>query len=291
MYSKNKDYLRKLFDQMYKRIISRLDIKNGVLVKGIGLEGLRNLGNPEHFLKIYYDQKIDELHLQDVVASLYGRDVLFNIIERISKKIFINISVGGGIKDEREVDKLLRLGVDKIIINSAAVKKPSLLEELVKRYGSSTIGVNIETTKIDNKYEIFIETGRERTNIELFRWIDKVQQSNVGEIIVTEISKEGRSKGFNIDLYKNIRKRVDAQLVAHGGAGPLDNIFKLFREADVDGVSIASLFHYKNIETQPSLRLKGSNAFIKDVKEEDKAGISVTDLKKYLLIKKIKVRL
>jgi len=291
MYSKNKDYLRKLFDQMYKRIISRLDIKNGVLVKGIGLEGLRNLGNPEHFLKIYYDQKIDELHLQDVVASLYGRDVLFNIIERISKKIFINISVGGGIKDEREVDKLLRLGVDKIIINSAAVKKPSLLEELVKRYGSSTIGVNIETTKIDNKYEIFIETGRERTNIELFRWIDKVQQSNVGEIIVTEISKEGRSKGFNIDLYKNIRKRVDAQLVAHGGAGPLDNIFKLFREADVDGVSIASLFHYKNIETQPSLRLKGSNAFIKDVKEEDKAGISVTDLKKYLFKKKIKVRL
>ena len=254
---------------MYKRIISRLDIKNGVLVKGIGLEGLRNLGNPEHFLKIYYDQKIDELHLQDVVASLYGRDVLFNIIERISKKIFINISVGGGIKDEREVDKLLRLGVDKIIINSAAVKKPSLLEELVKRYGSSTIGVNIETTKIDNKYEIFIETGRERTNIELFRWIDKVQQFNVGEIIVTEISKEGRSKGFNIDLYKNIRKRVDAQLVAHGGAGPLDNIFKLFREADVDGVSIASLFHYKNIETQPSLKLKGSNAFIKDVKEED----------------------
>lgn len=276
---------------MYKRIISRLDIKNGVLVKGIGLEGLRNLGNPEHFLKIYYDQKIDELHLQDVVASLYGRDVLFNIIERISKKIFINISVGGGIKDEREVDKLLRLGVDKIIINSAAVKKPSLLEELVKRYGSSTIGVNIETTKIDNKYEIFIETGRERTNIELFRWIDKVQQFNVGEIIVTEISKEGRSKGFNIDLYKNIRKRVDAQLVAHGGAGPLDNIFKLFREADVDGVSIASLFHYKNIETQPSLKLKGSNAFIKDVKEEDKAGISVTDLKKYLFKKKIKVRL
>ena len=160
---------------MYKRIISRLDIKNGILVKGIGLEGLRNLGDPEPFLRTYYNQKIDEIHFQDVVASLYGRDVLFNIIERISKKIFVNVSVGGGIKDEYEVDKLLRLGVDKVVINSAAVRNPSLLEKLVKIYGSSTISVSIETAKIDKNYEIFIETGREKTNLELFRWIDKVQ--------------------------------------------------------------------------------------------------------------------
>ena len=102
---------------MYKRIISRLDIKNGILVKGIGLEGLRNLGDPDSFIKTYYDQKIDEIHFQDVVASLYGRDVLFNIIENF-KKIFVNVSVGGGIKDVNEVDQLLRIGVDKIVINS-----------------------------------------------------------------------------------------------------------------------------------------------------------------------------
>ncbi len=276
---------------MYKRIISRLDIKNGILVKGIGLEGLRNLGDPEPFLRTYYNQKIDEIHFQDVVASLYGRDVLFNIIERISKKIFVNVSVGGGIKDEYEVDKLLRLGVDKVVINSAAVRNPSLLEKLVKIYGSSTISVSIETAKIDKNYEIFIETGREKTNLELFRWIDKVQSFNVGEIIVTEIPNEGRNKGYNIDLYKTIRNRVDTQLVAHGGAGPLENIVDLFSIAKVDAASIASLFHYKNIQSHNDLKLKGSNAFIKDMKEEDKTGLSVLDLKKYLIKKKVKVRI
>ena len=271
---------------MYKRIISRLDLKNGILVKGIGLEGLRNLGDPEYFLKIYYDQKIDEIHFQDVVASLYGRDILFNIIERVSKKIFVNISVGGGIKNEKEVDQLLRLGVDKVNINSAAVRDPKLLERLVKIYGASTIGVNIETIKIDNNYEILIETGRERTNIELFRWIDKVQELNVGEITVTEISKEGRNKGYNVNLYKDLRGRIDSQLVAHGGAGPLDNIVDLFNTAEVDAISIASLFHYKNIQAQENSKLKGSNAYAKGIKEEDKFGMSVFDLKKYLLSKK-----
>lgn len=276
---------------MYKRIISRLDIKNGILVKGIGLEGLRNLGDPEHFVKIYYNQKIDEIHFQDIVASLYGRDVLFNIIEKISKKLFVNVSVGGGIKDEKEVDKLLRIGVDKVMINSAAVRNPKFLTNLVSKYGASTIGVNIETAKINNKYEIFIETGREKTNIELFRWIDKIQTLNVGEITVTEISMEGRNKGFNIDLYKNLRKRIDTQLVAHGGAGPFDNIANLFLEADVDAISIASMFHYNNIQRQENLKLKGSNDFIRSFQENDKSGSTVTDLKKYLLSRKIKVRL
>ena len=276
---------------MYKRIISRLDIKNGILVKGIGLEGLRNLGDPEHFVKIYYNQKIDEIHFQDIVASLYGRDVLFNIIEKVSKKIFVNISVGGGIKDEKEVDKLLRIGVDKVMINSAAVRSPKFLSNLVSKYGASTIGVNVETAKINNKYEIFIETGREKTNIELFRWIDKIQTLNVGEITVTEITMEGRNKGFNINLYKDLRKRIDTQLVAHGGAGPFENIANLFLEADVDAISIASLFHYNNIQRQENLKLKGSNAFIKSFQENDKSGSSVTDLKKYLLSKKIKVRI
>ena len=276
---------------MYKRIISRLDIKNGILVKGIGLEGLRNLGNPESFLKTYYDQKIDEIHFQDVVASLYGRDVLFSIIEKISKKIFVNVSVGGGIKNVKEVDQLLRIGVDKVVINTAAVRNPDILEKLVKIYGSSTIGVNIETSKIGENYEVLIETGRERTKIDLFRWVDKVQELNVGEITVTEISREGRNKGFNINLYKDLRNRIDTQFIAHGGAGPLENIANLFNTADIDAVSIASLFHYKNIQPQDNLKLKGSNSFIKSIKDDEKFGISILDLKKYLISQNIKIRI
>ena len=223
------------------------------------------------------------LHIAIKAQSIY--------IDLLLIKIFVNVSVGGGIKDEKEVDKLLRIGVDKVMINSAAVRNPKFLANLVSKYGASTIGVNVETAKINNKYEIFIETGREKTNIELFRWIDKIQALNVGEITVTEINMEGRNKGFNINLYKDLRKRIDTQLVAHGGAGPFENIANLFLEADVDAISIASLFHYNNIEKQENLKLKGSNAFIKSFKESDKNGSSVTDLKKYLLSKNIKVRL
>ncbi len=276
---------------MYKRIISRLDVKNGILVKGINLEGLRNLGDPEYFSKIYYNEKIDEIHFQDIVASLYGRDVLFEIIEKISKKIFVNVSVGGGIRSVSEVDKLLRIGVDKIVVNSAAVRNPKFLEKLVAIYGSSTISVSIETSKINNKYEILIETGREKTGLELFEWVDKVQELKVGEITVTEIPMEGRNKGFNIDLYKDLRKKVDVQLVAHGGAGPFDNIADLFKKTDVDAVSIASLFHYNNLKPISSSEYKGSNAFVKSFKNEDKVGTSVINLKNFLLSKGIKVRI
>ena len=276
---------------MYKRIISRLDIKNGILVKGISLEGLRNLGDPEYFSKVYYDQNIDEIHFQDVVATLYNRNVLFQIVERNSKKIFVNVSVGGGIKSEEEVDKLLRIGVDKVVINSAAVKNPEFLKKLVMRYGSSTISVNVETAKINEKYEILIETGRERTGLELYDWIDQLQNLRVGEIIVTEIPTEGRNKGFNINLFKDLRKRVETQLVAHGGAGPLDNIVKLFKYCDVDAISIASLFHYHYLKTAKNLKLKGSNYFLQSLKDDEKRGISITELKKHLFSKGVKVRI
>jgi cyclase len=276
---------------LYKRIISRLDIKNGILVKGISLEGLRNLGDPEYFSQKYYNEKVDEIHFQDVVASLYNRNVLFKIIERNSKKVFVNVSAGGGIKSVDEVDKLLRLGVDKVVINSAAVRNPKILENLVKRYGSSTISVNIETAKISNNYEVLIETGRERTGLDLFKWIDQIQNYQVGEIIVTEIPLEGKSQGYNIQLFEELRKKVSVQLVAHGGAGPLENIVEIFKRCDVDGVSISSLFHYYYLTKSNVAELKGSNYFLQSVKDTEKTGTSIKDLKKYLLSKGVKVRI
>ncbi len=276
---------------MFKRVISRLDVKNGILVKGINLEGLRNLGDPEYFVNKYYSEKIDEIHFQDVVATLYNRDVLFKIIEKISKKIFVNVSSGGGIKNIQDVDRLLRIGVDKVVINSAAVKNPRLLRELVEIYGASTIAASIETSKINNKYEILIETGRERTGIELNYWIDKVQNLGVGEIILTEISKEGKNQGFNLKLYEEMRKKVDTQLVAHGGAGPLDNIVDLFKICNLDAVSIASLFHYNYLKPISNEKLKGSTLFSQLHSKEQKIGLSIVDLKKYLISKGIKIRL
>ena len=193
---------------MLKRIISRLDVKNGILVKGINLEGLRNLGDPNYFAKKYYDDLIDEIHFQDIVASLYDRDSLSKIVEKNSKSIFVNVSVGGGIRTIKDADKLLRIGVDKIAINSEGVRNPNFLRELVKIYGSSTISVNIETIKTTNFYEVMIETGREKTGVDLFKWIEKLQDIGVGEIIITKINDEGKQNGFDVDFYKTMRKKL-----------------------------------------------------------------------------------
>ena len=275
---------------MLKRIISRLDVKNGILVKGINLEGLRNLGDPNYFAKKYYDDLIDEIHFQDIVASLYDRDSLSKIIEKNSKSIFVNVSVGGGIRTIKDADKLLRIGVDKIAINSEGVRNPDFLRELVNIYGSSTISVNIETIKTKNFYEVMIETGREKTGVDLFKWIDKLQDIGVGEIIITKINDEGKQNGFDVDFYKTMRKKIDVPLIAHGGAGSKENILKLFKETNVDGVSIASMFHYKYILKDYNSDMIGTNYFLKNFDEKASTGMLIKDLKKYLSDNKINIR-
>jgi cyclase len=276
---------------VYKRIIARLDIKNGILVKGIGLEGLRNLGNPEYFSNIYYNKKIDEIHFQDVVASLYDRKILYDVIEKNCKTIFVNISVGGGVRNENEADKLFRIGADKISVNTAAVKDPNFLERLVKIYGSSSINVNIDTIRIGNKYEVLIETGRERTGLELFRWIDRVQDLNVGEITVTDILSEGRKKGFNLSLYKDLRKRINIQLVAHGGAGTFDDIKELFLQTNVDAVSLSSILHYNYLKKSISNKVGGNTVFMSSFENKNKNKNIIQDLKLYLNKNGILVRI
>ena len=276
---------------MYKRIISRLDIKNGILVKGIALEGLRNLGDPTYFSKTYYENNIDEIHFQDIVASLYDRSILYKVIEKNCKTIFVNLSVGGGIRNESEIDKLLRLGADKIIINTAAIRNPEFLKRIVKIYGSSTISVAIETVKMGNKYEVLVESGRERTGINLNEWIDKVQEAQVGEITLTDINYEGRRKGFNIQLYKDLRKKIDVQFVAHGGASDKENVLRLFKESDVDAVSIASMFHYHYLKRDNNSFLKGSNVYLKNFDDSMKTGTSIKDLKNFLNENGVKTRL
>ena len=260
-------------------------------MKGISLEGVRNLGEPGFFSKAYYKDYIDEMHFHNVIATLYESNMMFDIIEKNSKEIFVNVSVGGGIKNMKEVDKLLRIGVDKVVINSAGVKDPTFLKKLVEVYGASTISVNIETAKVNDKYEVFVQTGRERANLDLFKWIEKVQKIGVGEIIVTDIFSEGKNKGYNINLFKKIRENLDCQLVAHGGAGPKENILEIFQECNVDAISIASLFHYYYVKQDKNKELKGSNSYVHFLDEKEKKGMSILELKKYLKSSGVKIRL
>jgi cyclase len=276
-----------------KRIISRLDIKNNFLVKGINLEGLRVLGSPESFAEKYYNENIDELILQDVVASLYKRNQLNDITKKISQNIFIPITVGGGIRSIEDISKALDSGADRVSINSAAVENLKFVEKAIKKFGSSTISLSIETLEVDSQYKIYTESGRKETNIDFFDWIKIAEEYQLGELIVTSIKSEGRSKGLDLDLYKKISDVSSIPILAHGGASSEKDILNLFTETIVQGVVICSAFHFyyfnKILEGNEFLQ-QGSTNFLNNLKNYQKYKTSISDLKQYLKINNINVR-
>jgi len=200
------------------RIIPRLDIKGPNLVKGIHLEGLRVLGKPEQFARSYYEQGADELLYMDVVASLYGRNSLLNIIEDTAKNIFIPLTVGGGIRSLEDIQKILRAGADKVSINTAAIRNPELIQSAANKFGSSTIVVAIEALLMPNgKYEAFTDNGREPTGVNVFEWALRAEKLGAGEIMVTSIDKEGTGKGFDVELIAKIGKLEQYSLSPYPG--------------------------------------------------------------------------
>jgi cyclase len=227
------------------RIIPRLDIKGPNLVKGIQLEGLRVLGDPIHFARLYYEQGADEIFFQDVVASLYGKNSLNNAIKSIAKQIFIPLTVGGGIRTIADIRAALQSGADKVAINTAAVQDPSFIQKAVKIFGSSTIVVAIEAIKQSNgKYFIFTDNGREHTGIEALPWAKKMEEFGAGELVVTSVDREGTGKGFEIELIKSISESVSIPVIAHGGAGKPADVAKVILEGKADAVAISSILHY-----------------------------------------------
>lgn len=228
------------------RIIPRLDIKGPNLVKGVCLEGLRVLGDPVEFSKLYFDQGADEIFYQDVVASLYERNSLLDLVSEVSKKIFVPLTVGGGIRTIEDIRKVLKSGADKVSINTAATKNLNFIAEAASIFGSSTILVSMEVLKKQNgKYYLFVDNGREETGLELFNWIDQVQNKGVGEIAITFIEKEGTKTGYDIELIKKIRNKIKVPLLIHGGAGKIDDLVCAYKYCnDIDGFLISSILHY-----------------------------------------------
>jgi cyclase len=277
-----------------KRIISRLDIKNNTLVKGIHLEGLRVLGDPKEFAFRYFEEGIDEIHYQDVVASLYDRNQLDDVIENTVKNIFVPICVGGGIRTLEDIDKLLKLGADKVVINSAAVKDPDFIKEATIKYGSSTIAVAIEAIRINNgkDYKILTESGRQNTDLDILKWLEKIQKFGAGEIIVTSIDNEGTKKGYDIELCSIVKKNSNVPVIAHGGAGKIDDIIEVFKKTDVDAVSIATILHYNylNLDNQ-SNQNSGNYSFINKItKSKDSIAQTINQIKSELEANDIKIR-
>lgn len=230
------------------RLISRLDIKGPNLIKGIHLEGLKKVGNPNDFAKKYYQEGVDEILYMDVVASLYGRNNLQLIIKNTVKDIYVPITVGGGIKSVEDVRDILKCGAEKVAINTEATKNPDLIKKISKRFGSQSIVVSIEAKKInENKWEVYTENGRERTGMDVLEWARKIDDYNAGEILITSIDMEGTLKGFDNELVKTVSENVSIPVIASGGMGTIDHAKKVIEESQADAVAMAHVLHYNKL--------------------------------------------
>jgi cyclase len=244
------------------RVIPRLDIKGPNLVKGIHLEGLRVLGKPEDFARHYYQMGADELFFQDVVASLYERNSLHDIIERVANNIFIPITVGGGIRSIADITSVLRVGADKVCLNTAVIKNPNLITEAALKFGSSTIVVTIEAIKESNgQYLAHTDNGREYTGVEVEEWARKVESMGAGEIVITSVDREGTGEGFDTALISKVADAVNVPVIAHGGAGRIDDVVKLFCSTGADAVALASILHYDYIKNAATVDTSGEGNF------------------------------
>ena len=278
------------------RIIPRLDIKGPNLVKGIHLEGLRVLGKPEDFARYYYENGADELMYQDVVASLYDRNSLHEIITKTAKEIFIPLTVGGGLRTIEDIKAVLRAGADKVSINTAVIKDPQLIREASRKFGSSTIIVAIEAIKqSDGRYLAYTDNGREYTGVDVLEWAKKVDELGAGEILITSVDREGTGLGFDVELIKMITDVVSVPVIAHGGAGNVDHVKQVILDGDVNAVAIASILHYDFLYENPAVHNAGCEGNIEFLKSNswNRKKIIPTKLhevKKYLHINNIACR-
>ena len=256
------------------RIIPRLDIKGPNLVKGIHLEGLRVLGKPENFARYYYEMGADELIYMDVVASLYNRNSLYDIISKTAKETFISLTVGGGLRTIEDIKDVLRAGADKVSLNTAAIKNPQIIKDASRRFGSSTIVIAIEAIRQnDGRYLACTDNGREYTGVEVLEWARRVEELGAGEILLTSVDREGTGCGYDIELTKMVANAVSIPVIACGGAGNITHVAQVISQGNADAVAIASILHYdfiRNNNAEFYAAKEGNIEFLKSGKNFSK---------------------
>lgn len=236
------------------RLIGRLDIKGPNLIKGVHLEGLRVIGSPKEFAMKYYLDGIDELIYMDTVATLYGRNNLLDIVKEVGKNVFIPMTVGGGIRSVDDAYKFLNAGADKVAINTAAVAKPKIIEEISKRFGSQCVVLSIEAKKIDlDRWEVYTNNGREKTGLDVIEWAKKASLLGAGEVLLTSVDQEGTTKGFDISLIKKVKESISIPVIASGGMGKTIDLIEVVNNCNVDAVAMAHVLH-KNILTVKTIK-------------------------------------
>ena len=225
------------------RIIPCLDVKNGRVVKGINFVDLKDAGDPVEQAKIYSDGGADEICFLDITASNENRDTIYDVVKKTSKKCFVPLTVGGGVRSVDDINKLLNCGADKVSINTAAVQNSSVVEESSKKFGSQCIVVAIDAKKNGDKWEIFTHGGRKETEINAIEFALKMEKSGAGELLVTSMDKDGTQSGYDIELMKTISESVNIPVIASGGVGTLDHLVDGIKSG-ASAVLAASIFHY-----------------------------------------------
>ena len=227
-----------------KRIIPCLDVKNGRVVKGINFVDLKDAGDPVEQAKIYSKGGADEICFLDITASNENRDIIYDVVERTSKKCFVPLTVGGGVKGIDDIYKLLNCGADKVSINTAAVQNPEMIIESSKKFGSQCIVVAIDAKKNSNKWEVFIHGGRTKTGIDAISFAKKMEDCGAGELLITSMDRDGTQKGYDNDLISEIEKSVNIPIIASGGVGNLKHLEEGITKGHANALLAASIFHY-----------------------------------------------
>ena len=227
-----------------KRIIPCLDVKNGRVVKGINFVDLKDAGDPVEQAKIYSDGGADEICFLDITASSENRDTIYGVIKDTSKKCFVPLTVGGGVRSVEDINKLLNCGADKVSINTAAVQNEEVVIQSSKKFGSQCIVVAIDAKKNGDLWEVFTHGGRNNTGINAIEFAKKMEKCGAGELLITSMDRDGTQVGYDIELMSKISSKVNIPVIASGGVGNLDHLVDGIKFGNASAVLAASIFHY-----------------------------------------------
>lgn len=246
-----------------KRIIPCLDVKDGRVVKGKSFTGLQDAGDPVELARFYYNEGADELVFLDITATLEGRDTMVEIVNRVSCEVFMPLTVGGGLRNIDDMRRMLRAGADKVSVNSAAVANPDLIREGAEQFGSQCVVVAIDAKRRDSKkpgWEVFVRSGQQPTGIDALEWAQKAVKLGAGEILLTSMDADGHKAGYDIELTAAVSAAASVPVIASGGAGTLEDMYRALTAGKADAVLAASIFHYGTFticDTKKYLAQKG----------------------------------
>lgn len=232
-----------------KRIIPCLDVRDGRVVKGVNFEGLRDVSSPVDLAAYYSECGADELVFYDITASSDGRKLFTDILTETAKRVFIPLTVGGGINTVEDFDRVLKCGADKVSVNSGAIRNPSLVGEAAKLYGDQCVVLSVDVKRVDGKFCVFAKGGRENTGMEAISWIRRCVENGAGEVVVNSIDTDGVKNGFDLEMLDAVCQAVSVPVIASGGAGKIADFIELFRKLPrVDAGLAASIFHFGEVK-------------------------------------------